>query len=173
MELTKYQELTSTTSTYPEQDNLLYPILGAYGELGEVLAGPFKEKTDFSPAIAHFLSGLVSVSEACEIVKKAFRDNKGYIPADKIVRLTNLLDRAAEGFDISAIKFSDGDLTNGRVMCKLPAVVESKELGDILWYAAAIGTAGKLDLGTVAEENISKLTSRKERGVISGSGNDR
>lgn len=49
----------------------------------------------------------------------------------------------------------------------------TKELGDILWCIAAIAADNKIDLATVAEQNIHKLTSRKARGVISGSGDHR
>lgn len=47
------------------------------------------------------------------------------------------------------------------------------ELGDVLWYVAAIATDLGADLNSVAAENIAKLNSRKERNVISGSGDNR
>lgn len=47
------------------------------------------------------------------------------------------------------------------------------ELGDVLWYVAAIARDHGLKLGTVAAENIAKLRDRKARGVIGGSGDDR
>ena len=48
-----------------------------------------------------------------------------------------------------------------------------KELGDVLWYLAAIASDLGLNLDDVAESNLKKLRSRKERGVISGSGDNR
>lgn len=48
-----------------------------------------------------------------------------------------------------------------------------KELGDILWYVAQTATELDLDLGEIASANIDKLQSRKERGVLKGSGDDR
>lgn len=48
-----------------------------------------------------------------------------------------------------------------------------KELGDILWFVAAITTDMQLNLSDVAQKNIEKLGSRKARGVIQGSGDDR
>ena len=48
-----------------------------------------------------------------------------------------------------------------------------KELGDVLWYISAIASDLKLSLDDVAETNISKLTSRLERGKIQGSGDNR
>ena len=47
------------------------------------------------------------------------------------------------------------------------------ELGDVLWYLAALATELGIDLGEVAEKNIEKLFSRKERGKLGGSGDAR
>jgi NTP pyrophosphatase (non-canonical NTP hydrolase) len=49
----------------------------------------------------------------------------------------------------------------------------SKEIGDCFWYIANICTELQLDLNEIAEENIKKLSSRKERGVLTGSGDNR
>ncbi len=49
----------------------------------------------------------------------------------------------------------------------------SKELGDVLWYVAQLATELDLSLDDVAEANITKLQSRKERGSLSGSGDMR
>ncbi len=48
-----------------------------------------------------------------------------------------------------------------------------KELGDVLWYAAAIASEIGIDLATVAAANIASLSDRKERGVIKGEGDER
>jgi NTP pyrophosphatase (non-canonical NTP hydrolase) len=48
-----------------------------------------------------------------------------------------------------------------------------KELGDCLWYIAALATELSLSLNDIAEQNVEKLLDRKERGVIVGSGDDR
>ncbi len=47
------------------------------------------------------------------------------------------------------------------------------ELGDVLWYVANL--AGELGLGLedIAQANLDKLNSRKERGVLAGSGDNR
>lgn len=49
----------------------------------------------------------------------------------------------------------------------------SQELGDVLWYAAQIATELGVELDKVAEENLEKLQSRKERGQLKGSGDTR
>jgi NTP pyrophosphatase (non-canonical NTP hydrolase) len=47
------------------------------------------------------------------------------------------------------------------------------ELGDLLYYAACIAVITGMSLEEIAAENIEKLQSRKERGVLKGSGSNR
>ena len=47
------------------------------------------------------------------------------------------------------------------------------EIGDICWYLAEFCTVLGLDLDKIASANLEKLQSRRERGVIKGSGDDR
>lgn len=47
------------------------------------------------------------------------------------------------------------------------------ELGDVLWYLACLCEEYGMDLGAVAQHNLEKLASRKERGVLGGSGDTR
>jgi NTP pyrophosphatase (non-canonical NTP hydrolase) len=49
----------------------------------------------------------------------------------------------------------------------------SKELGDVLWYVAQLASELELSLDDIAKQNLEKLFSRQERGVLSGSGDDR
>lgn len=48
-----------------------------------------------------------------------------------------------------------------------------KELGDILWMLAAIARDNGLSLNEVANSNILKLESRKQRNALQGSGDNR
>ena len=48
-----------------------------------------------------------------------------------------------------------------------------KELGDVLWYIAQLGTELEIDFETIAQNNLDKLASRKERGVLFGAGDNR
>lgn len=48
-----------------------------------------------------------------------------------------------------------------------------KELGDVLFYVAALSTWIEEDLSEVAEANVTKLLDRKVRGVIGGNGDNR
>lgn len=47
------------------------------------------------------------------------------------------------------------------------------ELGDVLWYVARLADELGYDLEQIAQENEQKLSSRKERGVLQGSGDSR
>jgi len=47
------------------------------------------------------------------------------------------------------------------------------EIGDVLWYLAMLAEELGIDLGDIAQANLDKLASRKDRGVITGSGDDR
>jgi NTP pyrophosphatase (non-canonical NTP hydrolase) len=47
------------------------------------------------------------------------------------------------------------------------------ELGDVLWYLSQVASDLGISLDEVAESNIEKLKSRKERGTLGGSGDNR
>ncbi len=48
-----------------------------------------------------------------------------------------------------------------------------KELGDVLWYLSAIASDLGVPMNVVAETNINKLRSRKERKRLQGNGDNR
>ena len=48
-----------------------------------------------------------------------------------------------------------------------------KELGDVLWYVAAVARNLGLPLSEVAKGNLEKLESRYQRGKLGGSGDNR
>ena len=48
-----------------------------------------------------------------------------------------------------------------------------KEVGDVLWFCAMLCTKFGFSLEDVMRQNIEKLESRKQRGKIGGSGDDR
>lgn len=47
------------------------------------------------------------------------------------------------------------------------------ELGDVLWYVAALARELGLDLDDIAQGNLEKLFSRQERGTLGGDGDQR
>jgi NTP pyrophosphatase (non-canonical NTP hydrolase) len=48
-----------------------------------------------------------------------------------------------------------------------------KELGDVLWYIAAVCSDFDLSMEDVAKANYQKLKDRQQRGVLGGSGDNR
>ena len=48
-----------------------------------------------------------------------------------------------------------------------------KELGDVCWYLARLCSELDMTLGDVMHENMRKLSSRKDRGVLHGDGDNR
>ena len=65
----------------------------------------------------------------------------------------------------------DEDFANGMSVERREAIL--KELGDPLWYIAALADDLGYTLQDVVDANVEKLSSRKERGVLKGSGDDR
>jgi NTP pyrophosphatase (non-canonical NTP hydrolase) len=47
------------------------------------------------------------------------------------------------------------------------------ELGDVLWYVSQLSTELGVSLGDVADQNIRKLSARRDSGTLHGSGDDR
>ena len=61
---------------------------------------------------------------------------------------------------------------NGIVDDEIRAAIK-KELGDVLWYVAALCDELGLDMADVAVTNIKKLKDRQVRDVLHGSGDER
>ena len=49
----------------------------------------------------------------------------------------------------------------------------AKEIGDVLWYLAVFAHELGVPLDSIAKKNLEKLQSRKKRGVLGGSGDNR
>lgn len=62
---------------------------------------------------------------------------------------------------------------SGGVITPEIANAVGKELGDVIWYIAAICWELGLDMSAVAKENMDKLNSRLDRGTLGGSGDNR
>jgi NTP pyrophosphatase (non-canonical NTP hydrolase) len=61
---------------------------------------------------------------------------------------------------------------NGELTTEVKKSV-SYEIGDCLWYIAQLATEMGVDLNRVAQDNLDKLYSRKERGTLTGNGDNR
>jgi NTP pyrophosphatase (non-canonical NTP hydrolase) len=65
------------------------------------------------------------------------------------------------------IRDNDADIS------KLDKHNVAKELGDILWYIAVVAHDLEIPMDDIASLNLEKLRSRRERGVLTGSGDNR
>ena len=61
---------------------------------------------------------------------------------------------------------------NGKIDAERKEAIK-KELGDVMWFVAELCTLLNVSLEEVMQQNIDKLTSRKERNVIHGNGDER
>jgi NTP pyrophosphatase (non-canonical NTP hydrolase) len=61
---------------------------------------------------------------------------------------------------------------NGHLTLEKKAEIAA-ELGDVLWYVAAVASEIGYDLSDISTSNLDKLESRAVRGVIGGSGDNR
>ena len=64
----------------------------------------------------------------------------------------------------------DGEDVEGFEMKKIAI---ASEVGDVLWYCAMMAKEVGVPLNTIMQMNLEKLRSRKERGKLSGSGDNR
>lgn len=70
-------------------------------------------------------------------------------------------------------KFAKAIRDENGVISEERKIAIKKELGDVCWFIAELSTLMGFTLEDVMKGNIEKLTSRKERNVIHGSGDDR
>lgn len=86
--------------------------------------------------------------------------------ADEAYALFGLVGEVGELYGYIAKVIRDGEKADHQEYVK-------KELGDILWFLAAIAHDHGLRLDDIAMANLQKLKGRKERGTIQGSGDNR
>lgn len=86
---------------------------------------------------------------------------------EKMYPVASLMIEAAELADLFVKPYLRGDDV------KIDRDKIISEAGDVLWNLAAILNDCGLSLDIVARTNLMKLESRKERGVLTGSGGDR
>ncbi len=73
---------------------------------------------------------------------------------------------------IKKLMRDDGVFTSSVVGDEAKLAIK-KELGDVLWYVAQVAAELGIPLEDVATHNLEKLASRKARGHIQGSGDNR
>jgi len=56
---------------------------------------------------------------------------------------------------------------------ELKKIAIASEIGDVLWYCAMMAKEVGVPLNEIMKDNLKKLHGRKERGTLSGSGDER
>lgn len=62
---------------------------------------------------------------------------------------------------------------DGGVLTEAVRIKVAQELGDVLWYASQVSQEIEIPLEVIAQMNLDKLADRQERGVLTGSGDNR
>jgi NTP pyrophosphatase (non-canonical NTP hydrolase) len=159
MNFKEYQDWAKTTAIYPEQIKGLYPLLGLIGETAETV-----EKISSKTPLVGDKSDIVIPNEAAENLRIK----------SEIFTNIQLYGKKAEILKKQWRKYGLGCNFQTLITTNAEDKEEiKKELGDILWYLAAICTDLGLNLQDVAQTNHDKLESRKERNVLHGSGDNR
>ncbi len=86
--------------------------------------------------------------------------------ADDSYAILGLAGEVGEVYSLAAKAVRDGKPFDFELNMK-------KELGDVLWFVAAIASNNGYTLQEIAQSNINKLFSRRDRGTLQGSGDNR
>lgn len=188
MNFTTYAEQAASTAIYPDRGrNLPYAALGIADEAGELLeaiggllaAGPDTDATAFLKEAGDVLWYVAAVAAETGVTLDgtldelaALGDRRPFPWRDLVplgARITIAASKIA-GLAKKTIRDHDGrfpDAWRADVAAHLRSVLH------YLGHAIATASDGTRSLDGAAEMNLAKLSSRKERGVLSGSGDDR
>lgn len=133
----------------------------------------FDEYQEFAKA-----TDLYPPEEYTELMDGVDPEDKHY---DLIARLINLVGNRTIEYRTLCLSGEIGELANKvkKIRRDSDGLTEEikasmiHEMGDGLWYLASLCTLIDVELGEVARLNIKMLSSRKERGTIRGSGDNR
>lgn len=152
-----YQAFTTTTALYPPEVGLAYTTTGLCGEAAEV-AGK----------VQAFINKHLMISES--------------LAGDDKLKNTHTLNDmlkhvATKGEELEkfkkAVRKSEKKLLNLKSLSEQEKLELAKEAGDALWYIAQLSRNLGIPMSEIAKMNVMKLSSRKERGTLHGSGDNR
>lgn len=184
-----YAEKARSTALYPESHKFVYPVLGLPDEIGELLdkitqSDKFNRE-DVSKEIGDVLWYIVNVAEDAQIglstlistmVDEGMRVNSftelgALMNENEDIRPLTILLPVYAGRIAGIAKKTIRDSSGVLIPEKLTIIHEN--LNNILRGLYSIASAWGINMDDVAKENIEKLASRKERGVLQGSGDNR
>lgn len=151
----KYQDFTGTVAIYPPETGLAYTACGLAGEAGEYV-GKIADHLD--SVLVQLDSNTPNRENLVTVVETLRQAEKVGKEAEKLKKL--IRKREMQLPPISEI----GSTAREEL---------SKELGDLGWYFSECAKSLGRKLSRVINQNIAKLTSRKERSVLEGNGDNR
>ena len=104
------------------------------------------------------------------------------VDKDTLEKLKPLVKLVALGYLVAGLAGETGEVCekikkmirdSGGVISPEVRAAIAKELGDQCWYQSMLATELGIDMDEVLRENLAKLKSRKDRGVLGGSGDNR
>lgn len=106
--------------------------------------------------------------------------NYTYMAEGLVAEVGEFMGKVAKGIRKEIIKIGSNNLCRPgesteeglRARKELLAGLKA-ELGDIMWFCAGLADVLGWDFEDVAQDNLAKLASRKQRGVIEGDGDNR
>lgn len=131
------------TTCMESSNNFVYMLYNLLGEVGELV-----EKIDYGSDF-----GL------CDI-------------ADRLQSYGKVAKRIRKEPELPYVKYLVEDYNLCTIDYKKDENIQ-KEIGDVLWQLSGLCSVLGLHLDDVAQQNLDKLASRKERGQIDGSGDNR
>ncbi len=183
-----YQNQAFKTALFPKiGHNIVYPVLGLAGETGELseklvsgvtstllityeLGDIFWYLNVIATELGIYLREIAEITTEKPIVSFVEYENKcKYGITNKFeytLRLNGEVGKLAEKIK-KMFRDDDGDLTFERRQLMY------NNLKSILWYFNGLASEFNISLSEIATKNIEKLTSRKDRGVLQGDGDER
>lgn len=193
MKISQYIEQALSTAIFPEGLKFFYPTMGLVGEIGEMIDKITRlhvpsNKTEITKEIGDCLWYLVNTIEdvkmSCSIIDilEDVTDQRGST-TDSFTQLgTKLIaPKDARSVFIRLLVYSGriAEIAKKTLRDTSGVIPTNKyselrhSLGEILLCLFDICTQWNINMDDVAQINIDKLFDRRNRGVLSGSGDDR
>lgn len=200
MDLTEYQKLSRETAIYPNVgNNIIYPVLGLVGEVGETFEKikelPSKKDILFKDGKLNYniISDYTPIQEYQDKVKeiqKEFGDSLWYLSqccSELGLDLNDVYYQEENFWYTKNCGIEDMMILSSKITEVVKKTIRDKNgicddndkekirnhLSHIFYCLKKVLCDYDTDIEIAAQLNIDKLFSRKERGVIQGSGDNR
>ena len=182
-----YQKAAAKTAIFPKEHALHYTVLGLLSEVGE-LAGAYREQKlsnalgerdwkSFLSESADILWYAAALADALGLELQGIRDEAVLNP--------DIHTAYSKGFAVVGITFDAGEVASAlkkyirdadKGVDLIGSIYEAKiikHLGSILIHIELLALSKHQTVSELMQQNIAKLTDRKNRGVLGGSGDNR